>query len=291
MLNNDRQILILAINYNTDNYALNFVNSLSKYLNKNIHCILVDNTERESSEPLFSMIKETSSWVLPIQTTSNLGYFGAAKYGFEQYLKRHKEYPDWVIISNVDLEFVEPHFFQILSEMEDLPELGVVAPQIWSRLWKRDLNPKILYRPSNFYMRYMQAVFSNYYFYSFHALSSVLKNVIKRCISYLSILIKNTKSSKENLGKNYEIYAPHGSFIIFHKRFFQRGGSLDYPSFLFGEEIFVAETAMKLGLKVVYNPKLRINDYEHVSTGLFKNKKLASYFRDSMNSLVERYFI
>lgn len=41
------------------------------------------------------------------------------------------------------------------------------------------------------------------------------------------------------------IYAPFGAFIVFHRQYFESGGHLSYGSFLFGEEIFITETARR----------------------------------------------
>jgi len=63
-----------------------------------------------------------------------------------------------------------------------------------------------------------------------------------------------------------EIYAPHGSFIIFSREYFERGGSLKPGAFLYAEELFVAETCRRLGLKAVYWPVIQVAHDEHVST-------------------------
>ena len=285
----EKKILILSINYFTDDRACKFVNSFKKHLNENVECVLIDNTTRDSSINFFTKIRKISPLVQTVKPESNLGYFGGAKYGFEYFLEKNIEYPDWVIVSNVDLEFSESNFFNVLSKLKSLPDLGVIAPKIWSNLFKRDVNPKIVKRPSKRYMKLLNIIFNNYYAYSVFALLSYLKNFMLRYKEAL-ILSKN-KLQIQNINTDFtEIYAPHGSFIIFHKRFFQKGGSLDYPSFLFGEEIFVAETAMKLNLKILYYPKLKVIDYEHASTGIIRSKRIASYFKESMNFIVDQYF-
>ena len=287
--NNEKKVLILAINYCTDDRAYNFVNSFREHLNENVECVLIDNTKRDLSINFFSKIREISQLIQTVKPEFNLGYFGGAKYGFEYYLEKHKEFPDWIIVSNVDLEFSDPNFFNVLSKLKNLPDLGVIAPRIWSNLFERDINPKIVPRPSKRYMKLLNIIFSNYYAYTVYTLLSYFKSIILRYKE--ALILSKIKLQIQNRNSDFtEIYAPHGSFIIFHKRFFQKGGSLDYPPFLFGEEIFVAEMARKLDLKIIYYPKLRILDHEHASTGLIRSKKIASYFRNSMNFIVDQYF-
>ena len=86
------------------------------------------------------------------------------------------------------------------------------------------------------------------------------------------------------------IYAPHGSCIIFNENYFKMGGNLNHISFLFGEEIFVAESAKKSGLKVQYEPQLRVSDYEHASTGFFYSRKIAGFMKQSTIDILATYY-
>src|SRR5882762_7093902 len=67
--------------------------------------------------------------------------------------------------------------------------------------------------------------------------------------------------------KSETIYAAHGSFFIFSRRYFEAGGFLDGNLFLYGEEISVAEICRSLRLPVVYEPSLCVLHNEHQSTG------------------------
>jgi hypothetical protein len=78
--------------------------------------------------------------------------------------------------------------------------------------------------------------------------------------------------------------------MIFSRRYFRAGGNFEYSVFLFGEEIFVAETAKGLGLAVRYCPWLGVLDNEHASTGIIRSRKVAGYMKDATNYLVEHYF-
>ena len=89
------------------------------------------------------------------------------------------------------------------------------------------------------------------------------------------------------------IYAPHGACVIFSKRFFSEGGSLDLPVFLFGEEICIAEAVRRLGLSVIYNPKLVLTHHEHQSPQwrrILLTRKAALHLAKSTAYLVDTYF-
>ena len=65
---------------------------------------------------------------------------------------------------------------------------------------------------------------------------------------------------------------------------------MEYPSFLFGEEVFVAETARQIGLRVIYHPGLRLSHDDHSSTGLVRSRRLAGLVRASASYIADRYF-
>src|SRR5262249_2176510 len=86
------------------------------------------------------------------------------------------------------------------------------------------------------------------------------------------------------------IYAPHGSFIAFRRTYFERGGSLNHPVFLFGEEIFVAETARRLGLTISYDRRLEVIHREHKSTGYFPSPRISAYSSQAATYCADQYF-
>jgi GT2 family glycosyltransferase len=103
-----------------------------------------------------------------------------------------------------------------------------------------------------------------------------------------------TKFVKSNTGnrinERMETYCIHGSFMVFNKSYFTKGGTINYPSLLFGEELFVAETARKLGLKTIYEPDLVINHNEHSTTGVFKSAKTVGFMHQSYSYLLKTFF-
>jgi GT2 family glycosyltransferase len=71
----------------------------------------------------------------------------------------------------------------------------------------------------------------------------------------------------ENAQESFQIYAPHGSFLIFSRKYFEAGGVLDDGCFLYGEEITVAETCWQLGLPVIHDPKLKVSHRDSQTLG------------------------
>ena len=197
----------------------------------------------------------------------NPGYFGAIKRLMQQVDVNNYDYS---IISNVDL-MLEENFFQKLADYICSEDTGWIAPQIWSNLEERDRNPKVLNRYS---LKKLQILRT---FYQFPILDTL----------YTSTFYKKKKYESHQAG---QIYAGHGSFIILTRRFFELCGKIDYPVFLFCEEIYLAEMCRKAGLKVLYEPSLIVKDTEHASTGRMNHGFYCRCNYEAMQYIIKTFY-
>jgi GT2 family glycosyltransferase len=198
---------------------------------------------------------------------NNPGYFGAIKRLMADV--DIKEY-DYTIISNVDLT-VEEDFFLKLADYTCDENIGWIAPQIWSNLEKRDRNPKILERYSQRKLNILKL------FYQFPILETL----------YTHTIYRQKKFESHPAGR---IYAGHGSFIILTREYFKRCGKIDYPIFLFCEEIYLAEMCQKAGLYVKYEPTIKIIDTELISTGKMKHSHYCRCNYEAMQYIIKSFY-
>mgnify|MGYP000489227649 CR=1 FL=1 len=85
------------------------------------------------------------------------------------------------------------------------------------------------------------------------------------------------------------IYAPHGAMFIFKNiEFFKN--LKEFPCFLFGEEIFIAEEAAKNKVTIDYIPELKVFDVRHASINLLSNKFKRELYYSSINYLLKEYY-
>ena len=197
----------------------------------------------------------------------NPGYLGGIKREMDKV--DVKDY-DYCIISNVDLT-VEDDFFIRLTDYDCSEDTGWIAPQIWSEAEERDRNPKILNRYS---LRKLQILRT---FYQFPILDTL----------YTRTFYRKKKFESHPAG---EIYAGHGSFIVLTKRYFERCGKIDFPVFLFCEEIYLAEQCQKAGLKVIYVPDIKVRDTEHASTGKMNHGFYCRCNYQAMQYIIKKYY-
>lgn len=197
----------------------------------------------------------------------NPGYFGGISRQME---KVDTEAYDYCILSNVDLT-VEEDFFTKLADYECGEYTGWIAPQIWSQLEGRDRNPGRTERPS---LKKLQMLRT---FYRYPFLDTLYRHTFYRRKKYQS----------HPAGS---IYAGHGSFIILTRKYFEQSGKINYPVFLFCEELFLAESCRQNGLKVEYVPTLRINDSEHASIGKISHGTYCQYNHKAISYIIKTFY-
>lgn len=267
-------ILFLCVNYNTLQETCEYLNSINNSYNKypiiKLDIIIADNSLKKENIELKDISSNIN--VKHLASEINRGYFGAIQWSIDESNIDLKKY-DYIITSNVDIK-IEEDFFLKLSSQKYPEDTGIIAPAIFSKHENCDRNPKILSPLTKMDM---------------------LKYKILYSIPYLHFIYsKYIYAKKKNfIKKNHErkeIYAPHGSFMIFCNKFFQAGGNLNYPCFLFGEEIFFAEISKTLKLKVFYDPQLIVEDKDHVSTSLMKSNILRKYNLESITYLKNTFF-
>ena len=275
-----KKLLLIAVNYGSDDSTLVFARSVfSQKAIDDISLVIVDNTERTDNQLLCSELRKISPQIVCLKSPDNLGYLGGARFGFENSNFRGA----WVIVSNVDVEFLDHGFFsRLLSMNSELDRCGMIAPSIMSSVSKLELNPMLIERPSSKTMAFYKYVFSNAFFLNCYELGSRVKNRSK-------LFFKRNGAWPETKPVQ-ELYAAQGSIMIFTPTYLRLGGDLQYPMFLFGEEIFFAERLRQMDLKIFFKPDLKCVHHEHVSTGTIKSRKIAGYVHESAVFLSEEFF-
>ncbi|MDP4280814.1 MAG: hypothetical protein Q8867_01560 [Bacteroidota bacterium] len=279
-----KDILIIGIIYRTYDETLRYADSLSKFPDKPFHLLLVDNSE-EIAPADFTTALNKYDFLEYYKSSGNHGYMAGAEEGLEKFKKENPYFPEWVLVTNVDIVFDDFHFFEILKSYTGRSAVGMVAPSIISSKWGTDYNPEKMHRYSLARLRFYQVLYSCFLFNNVYTLLSYAKRGLIKAFQGKE-RVKDLETIVEK-----KIYAPHGSCMIFHKDYFDRGGTFRHFSFLFGEEIFVAETTLKLGLDVVYNQSMRVLDYEHASIGWFVSPKLNRYHRTSNREIIRNFFL
>lgn len=201
----------------------------------------------------------------------NLGYLGCCqKMMCDMGIEFLSQF-DYIAISNVDLQ-LDKDFFSALS-LRSPEDSAWIAPSIYTPSRGTFENPFLRVRPG---------------------LSSFLKWKIMYWNPVLyGIFEKIVYSRRRHHSQSFhdeDIYAGHGSFMLLTKRFLSAQRSLQFPSFMYGEEIYLAELVRKHGLKVRFCPELKIVNIGSVSISLLGNKWKCKQNRESLNKIYHLFF-
>src|SRR5216117_126636 len=157
------RVVVIGVNYETDDLAVRFVRSVVQGATAAaVDLVLVDNSERTDSRVFFERVSAVGPRVLCLKPPRNLGYFPGAHFGLRAYRHVAGE-PDWVVVSNVDVEFHDTAFWLRLLTIERDRLGAVLAPWVWSKRLRRNVNPMMERRPQRYRMRFYKLVFRYYY--------------------------------------------------------------------------------------------------------------------------------
>lgn len=202
----------------------------------------------------------------------NHGYLGCAfrmmsEVGWEEVSKA-----SFCIISNVDLT-IAPDFFLTLANTDWPTDAAWLAPDIYTERLQRHDNPFMTHRPRKRDFLRWQLL------YRWPALYGLLEKVYNLKRAHHSVSDKQTV-----------IYAGHGSLMVFTGRFMAKHAFLQFPAFMYGEEIFFAELARRDKLRTYYAPSLHVSNTGRVSTGKNDFRWLCRQNRQSLDTLKRTYF-
>lgn len=273
--------VIVAVNANAWKNTLEFVDS-ARHLNRfpEVEFVIVDNASTDSSLPRIRDAIAGLANVHLLESKNNRGYFGGACWGFTKYLEQGRAMPDWAVICNNDILFEDKEFFDKLLTY-DFRTVGVLAPRILSSQTGLDLNPNLAVRPGRNHLRKLWLCFSSYYV-------AVLTTTLSRWKRRWKAIAHGRR--RLAAPRATRIYSPHGSFIVFSRTFFDRGGSLESDIFLYCEEILVAEQCRRIGVDVVYDPSLCVKHNEHQSTGNYMTRFKYQCWKNSLAYIASTYW-
>jgi len=159
-------------------------------------------------------------------------------------------------------------------------DIGVIFPSVFDTKEKRDMNPFLSSRPTREFFDLRIRVFSRKVSFVLWNLASKLKRKLKR--------------SNSNMGSisydQLDIYAGHGSLFIFCKSYFESGGTFRRDTFMYAEEIFVAESCLARSIRCRLDRRLRAKHISHATTALVPSERRRVWALESLCSIRSTYF-
>lgn len=278
-------IVYICVNYGSPSETLAHLEQLRGSTTEPYAAIVVENSPR--SYP------ELDDWVARYPDNhrylvgdGNVGYLNGLGIGMRRAMQ---DWPhaDWVVLSNVDLILDASQFELYLATHQLDPRTGVVGPRIVSSMSMKDQNPFLMTRPSLSRMRAWRGMYRSYWIGALYQLGSDLWH--RHAMRGLDSGRPHHPAANTSAGGR-EVYAVHGSIFCMSARLLHKVGAVSWPCFLFGEEIWLAEKARNLGMRVVYDPAMRVEHSEHATTASLSSREKMRWHYQSINWLIENHW-
>ncbi|MBR1809792.1 MAG: hypothetical protein IJ776_10460 [Paludibacteraceae bacterium] len=263
-----KHILLICVTYRSYGQLSDFLSSVESAaaLCPDVHVdvAIADNTPKEESVSVCDDYNHIS--IKQYHFYDNLGYLGAA----QQIYNHNAAQYDFCAITNVDLTLA-PDFFSLLLTI-DTNTIGWIAPDIYTISDHRHENPYMLSRPSKFNFFIWNIIYSSQF------------------INKIYNILHKLKRENHPTPSHQDIYAAHGSFMLFTGNFISMQPILSFPTFLYGEEIYIAELTRLSALKVVYIPQLKIYNSGHVNMSAIPQTQRSKWSKQSLIAIRNAYF-
>lgn len=263
-------IVVSVTCYENENEVLEFADKLSKQdCSENIAFLITCN--RCMNIDVFRMEMEKiklKSYIF--NPGKNLGYLNGCLYGLKEYGENYT----WAVISNTDIEFMSNQFFKNFVGEKYGTEIGCVGPDVCLQDAITHQNPFFLKRPGRRAMRLRRFIYSSYPLYSFYCLLSSMK----------------TKLKKKVVERSGQVYSVHGSIVMLRKKVVDVLLEGDIQTFMYGEELCIAEIVRKNNLITYYDKELKIMHKENQVTGKIPNRRKQEWISQSTSFLVNRFW-
>lgn len=255
--------LLLCMNYHCLNDIVQMLASVPLRMRVAIEVVVVDNS-RDFDIACVDDICDHFGSLSVLRPDKNLGYLGGAQYGLIS-SKRPAESYDCVLIVNPDILF-EPSFWTALEcTLTELSGYGALYPSLIEGPERVERNPFLAKRPSRRYLTLRIAVSSNMVIHSLWLSLWALKR------AFMGRRARKARVLGARVTR--DIYAGHGSLMIFLPSYFASGADFSYPIFLYGEELYLAEVCRAAGLKSRFDPRLVAHHVGQATTGFVSNRR------------------
>lgn len=271
-----KQIINTVILYANEEEVFSYANELSQQtVANNIALVIVVNKKGDSQIEVFNKRLET----LAIDTYvydpgDNFGYLNGAIFGYEQYCQETNSVPEWVVVSNTDIEYFKNKFFEVFLHTVYDDDVWCVAPSVYNPLNKSYDNPQYINRCT------LKQIDRLIYIYERPLLAYLHEKAAK---------LKCKLGRREKLDSQL-IYSAHGCFFILRNEMALVLKERKYKAFMYSEESHISEIILQHNKKIYYDQAIEVIHNENTVTGRLAVKKRAQYIADSLKVIRDEFY-
>lgn len=268
--------LVIVINYSNEAEVIEYARMLSLQSESDyIQLVIVINKRSNDAKANFEEhLKGIDLRIKLVDPQENLGYLNGVLYGYRMFTKEDGKSPEWVIVSNTDIEIDDDCFFEKFGQTHYNDDVWCIGPSIYSPNKKSYDNPHYVERVKLEKINRLIWIYEHPYLtYIYHKLAA-FKSISKR------------KLKKES----QYVYSNHGCFFFLNSQFVELIKDLHYEPFLYSEESLIAELINENKKKSYYDSNLEVIHTENSVTGLLGVKKKSQYVVNSLKYIRDKFY-
>lgn len=254
---------------------------LNNFGDKDIQIIIVDNASSNGSGTYLKGTFESQKKVHVILNDNNLGFAKGNNIGYE-YAKQFN--PDFIVIMNNDVLIDDVDFLYKIESIYSEKSFAVLGPDIFNPKTGKHQNP--LYLKGNSKenaIKILNNLEKGLQHFSFYYYKTRLMSPVKRLIKMI-LFPRKARQVQIDRTQAYENPVLQGACYIFSKDFISAREYAFYPgTFLYFEEDILHLQCQQEHLKMLYNPNLKVNHLEDVSTNMILKTNMEKEKMKSQN--------
>jgi GT2 family glycosyltransferase len=250
------KILFICVNYNNGRFTCDFLESIKNqcYLQDGISvsAIVVDNSIPGDVILKNAELEKKFPFANYIFTNNNFGYFNGLNFGISHINPNDFKF---IIVCNNDL-ILESNFISNLLNNNYNENIYAICPMV-TDLSGKNQNPHLLNRSSFLRILKFDLFFMNYYV---------------GCLMHLTSNLFRFKKHNASMVVAQCIEMGVGAIYVLTNNFFVKNANLNFPHFLFGEEVYFSHQVHSTGGLLLYDPTLLVMHREHSSVNNLPKK-------------------
>ncbi len=250
----------IILHYQALDETNNCINKIREKVSGDKRIIIVDNCSPNESGRKLGQQYSNSSDVQVILMEENLGFAKGNNIGFKE---AKKDSPDFIVVMNNDVFIEQDDFTERIEKSYKNTQFAILGPDIYSTKIKGHQNPQQM---NNCSIEELEQAKRRLEF----------KNKYRWLLRMKYMLPQRKKSGQgpELINKILEGVVLHGACYVFSKDFIRCHENCFFnETFMYYESYILHYLAQKEGMKIIYDPSIKVLHHEDVATNQRYGKK------------------
>lgn len=288
-----KKIVFVLLHYNTIADTKKIVKQIMKlpeFSNGEIQIIIVDNASPNQTGYDLKRLYKDFDGVDVLLSEKNMGFAKGNNLGIQKGLSDYE--CEFIIVSNTDIEIISDNFITSIDREYERSNFSILGPDIIKPVQNILIHQNPIKLNQKITLKFIKSE-KHRIIYTELRVNFILR--IKRILEIIGL--KKKKNITQPSIPNNQYYQGdlilHGSFLIFHRTFFESFPDGFYKkTFMYGEEHILSYMVQSKGLRMVYNPTIKVVHHEGKATLSEKNQIQRNTFlrkeaTKSFNQLIE----